>query len=79
MADKSDAACTTITPQPEIRSSLDKGSSKPGSREEERGEYSGSTGGNDQVSDVADAVDSSKGGYFAYFRTKEFYIVLIRG
>lgn len=28
---------------------------------------------------LADAVDSSKKGFFAYFRTKEFYMVVILG
>lgn len=79
MADKTDVTCTTISPQPEIRSSLDKGLSRPGSREGECGD-DGDDGrsASDRV-DVADAVDSSKQGYFAYFHTKEFYIVLILG
>lgn len=70
--DKADVTCTTTSPQPEIRTSLDKGPSGSGSRE-------GECGDRGDGSDVAEAVDSSKQGYFAYFHTKEFYIVLILG
>ncbi|EQL29532.1 hypothetical protein BDFG_07843 [Blastomyces dermatitidis ATCC 26199] len=37
------------------------------------------TSGTDTAAPAADAVDKSKKGYFAYFRTREFYIVLILG
>lgn len=37
-------------------------------------------GNNGDVSEApADAIDTSKKGFFAYFRTKEFYITLVLG
>lgn len=45
----------------------------------------GIRGGNGSVTDVnegittAEAIDSSKKGYFAYFNTREFYVVLLLG